>query len=103
MRSSSPRIWPATPLLSELNATAEPLTFPWSLAALLVLLVASSPLLYATNAARQMFGSFRKGDVFTSKTATRIGQIALGLLAQAFVAPLGGLALSGVLSGAGKA
>ena len=91
------------PALSGLNVRPGPLGLPWSLAAFLVLLLTSSPSLYATNAARLMFAGFRKGDVFTSRAAARIKQIALGLLAQAFVAPLGGIALSAVLSGAGKA
>lgn len=91
------------PSLSGLNVKPEPLTLPWSFAAFLVLLIASSPLLYAMNAARLMFGGFREGEIFTSKAAMRIKQIALGLLAQAFVAPVAGIALSAVLSAAGKA
>lgn len=90
------------PALMELNATPGPLSLSWSFAAFLVLLAASAPLLYATNAARLMFGGFRRGDIFTPKAAMRIKQIALGLLAQAFVSPLAGVALSFVLKNAGK-
>jgi len=50
-----------------------------------------------------MFGAFAKGKVFTAMTATRIQQIALGLLGQAFIEPIAGLALSAVVSGAGNA
>lgn len=88
--------------LTELDATPGPLSLSWSFAAFLVLLAASSPLLYATNAARLMFGGFRRGDIFTPQAAMRIRQIALGLLAQAFVSPLAGVALSFVLKNAGK-
>jgi len=91
------------PWVTGLNAAAERLSLSWSLVAFAVLLTSSLPLLYAMNAARHMFSGFRRGEVFTPAAATRLKQIALGLLAQAFVQPLGALALSGVLSGAGKA
>lgn len=90
-------------MLGDLKITPGPLAFHWKLAACAVLLVASAPLLYAINAARLMFLRFRFGAIFTPTTATRIRQIALGLLVQALVAPLGGIALSAILSGAGKA
>ncbi|MDJ0514575.1 MAG: hypothetical protein QNJ62_14125 [Methyloceanibacter sp.] len=89
--------------LTGISAVSGPLSFTWSLVAFLVLLAASAPLMYAANAARLMFAGFCRGEVFTPLTATRIKQIALGLLAQAFVTPLAGLALSWVLRSAGKA
>ena len=91
------------PLLTTLDATPEPLPLPWTIAVFAVMLTMSAPLLYATNAARLMFGGFRRGEVFTAMTATRIQQIALGLIGQALVEPIGGLALSAILSGAGHA
>lgn len=90
-------------MLGQFETTPGPLSFPWALAAYAVLLLVSAPVLYATNAARLMFIQFRFGAIFTPGTATRIRQIALGLLAQAFISTLGALALSAVLSGAGKA
>jgi len=92
-----------TEMLGDLKVTPGPLELHWKLLVLAVLLVASAPLLYAVNAARLMFLRFRFGAIFTPTTATRIRQIALGLLVQAIVAPLGGIALSGILSGAGRA
>lgn len=91
------------PALGALDTKPGPLSLPWSFAAFAVLLGASAPLLYAANAARQMFGGFRRGDIFSPKAATRIKHVALGLLAQAFVSPLAGMALSLVLKAAGKA
>ena len=90
-------------ILGTFEAETGPLTVPWRFAAFAVLLLCSAPLLYAANAARLMFLRFRHGAVFTAQTALYMRRIALGLLAQAFVAPLGGLALSAILSGAGKA
>ena len=90
------------PALDALDAAPGPLSLPWSFAAFAVLLGASAPLLYATNAARLMFDGFRRGDIFSPKAATRMKQIALGLLAQAFVSPLAAMALSFVLKSAGK-
>jgi len=90
------------PWVTGLNIAATPLSVPWSFAACAVLLVAALPLLYAMNAARLMFGGFRHGQVFTLETAERLKQIALGLLAETFMQPLGAVALSAVLSGAGK-
>lgn len=91
------------PWVASINPVAIRLSLPWSLAAYAVLLAAAFPMLYAVNAARLMFGGFRRGQVFTPETAKRLRQIALGLLAQAFVQSLGSLALSAVLSGAGQA
>ena len=90
-------------MLGQLETSPGPLDFPWTLAAFVVLLVVSAPVLYAANAARLMFRQFRFGTIFTPATAARVRQIALGLLAQVFVSTLGSLALSAVLSGAGKA
>jgi len=94
---------PNNEMLGELEIAPGPLGFPWTLAAYAVLLLTSAPLLYAANAARLMFLHFRFGAIFTPATATRIQQIALGLLGQAVVETLGALALSAVFSGAGKA
>lgn len=91
------------PWVIGLDAAATPLSLPWSFAAYAVLLAAAFPMLYAINAARLMFGGFRRGQVFTPETAKRLRQIALGLLAEAFVQSIGAMALSAVLSGAGKA
>lgn len=90
-------------ILGDFEAAPGPLTLPWRLAAFGVLVLCSAPVLYATNAARLMFLRFRQGAVFTTRTAVYLRRIALGLLAQAFAAPLGGLALSAILSGAGRA
>lgn len=90
-------------MLGKIEIAPGPLDLPWKLAATAVLLMVSAPLLYAVNAARLMFRRFRSGAIFTPLTATRIRQIALGLLVQAFVTPVGGMALSAILSGAGKA
>lgn len=90
-------------ILGSFETAEGPLAPPWRLAAFGVLLLCSTPLLYATNAARLMFQRFRHGAIFTARTAIYMRGIALGLLAQAFVAPLGGLALSAILSGAGMA
>jgi hypothetical protein len=90
-------------ILGTFEAAPGPLALPWKLAAFGVLLLCSTPLLYAVNAARLMFLNFRHGVVFTPRTAIYVRRIALGLLVQAFVAPLGGMALSAILSGAGKA
>lgn len=91
------------PWVIGLDATATPLNLPWSFAAFAVLLAAAFPMLYAINAAQLMFGGFRHGQVFTPEAARRLRQIAFGLLAEAFVQPIGAIALSAVLSGAGKA
>lgn len=90
-------------MLGDFEAAPGPLALPWRLAAFGVLVLCSAPVLYATNAARLMFLRFRQGAVFTTRTAVYLRRIALGLLAQAFAAPLGGLALSAILSGAGRA
>lgn len=90
-------------MLPGLNSTGEPLPLEWRFAALAVLLAGALPLLYAANAARLMFAGFRRAEVFTAHTAWRLKQIALGLLAQAVVSTIGGVALSAVLSGAGTA
>ena len=90
-------------ILGNFEAAPGPLALHWRILAFAVLLLCSAPILYAANAARLMFLRFRHGAVFTAQTALYMRRIALGLLAQAFVATRGGLALSAILSGAGKA
>ena len=89
--------------VSSLNVVAEPLNAGWAFAAFLVLLAAVAPVLYALNAARRLFGGYAAGRVFTIEAAVDIRRVAIGLLAGALAGPLAGVALSLVLTGAGRA
>lgn len=91
------------PVMSDLWATPGPLPVAWRLAAFAVLLLASSPVLFALWNARQLFEGYARGEVFTQQAAGRLGNIAIGMFGAAAAGPIASVLMSLVLSGAGKA
>jgi hypothetical protein len=89
------------PWVADLEAARSPLPFGWTLAAFAILLLGSGPRLFAIWAARRLFRDYAKGSLFSPAATVALRRMAYGILASAFVQPIGSTLLSTVLYAAG--